>query len=78
MEEDPLAPAPVPQVIVAGLQPKLKAQVLGGLEFLQLAAFLSPKLGLVRASRSRVKAARSLAWWDAVCLQRPLLPPQQP
>lgn len=78
MEEDPLTPAPVPQVIVTGLQSKLKAQVLGGLEFLQLAAFLRPKLGLVSAPRSRVEAAGGLAWRDAACLQWPLFPPQQP
>lgn len=78
MEEDPLTSAPVPQVIIAGLQPKLKAQVLGGLEFLQLAAFLRPKLGLVSTARSGVEAAGGLVWWDAAHLQWPLLSPQQP
>lgn len=78
MEEDPLAAAPVPQVIIAGLQPKLKAQVLGGFKFLQLAAFLRAQLGLVSAPRSGVKAAGGLAWRDAAGLQRPLLPTQQP
>jgi len=61
VEEDPFTPAPVPQVIIAGLQPKLKAQVLGGLELLQLAAFLRPELGFVNTSRSGLEAAWGLA-----------------
>lgn len=78
VQEDALAAAPVPQVIVAGLQPKLKAQVLRGFKFLQLAAFLRAQLGLVSAPRRGVKAAGGLAWRDAAGLQWPLLPSQQP
>lgn len=78
MEEDALAAAPVPQVIVAGLQPKLEAQVLRGFKFLQLAAFLRAQLGLVSTPRCGVNAAGGLAWWEAAGLQRPLLPTQQP
>lgn len=78
MEEDALAAAPVPQVVIAGLQPELKAQVLGGFKLLQLAAFLRAQLGLVSAPRRGVQAAGGLAGRDAAGLQRPLLAAQQP
>lgn len=74
MQEDALAAPPRPQVVVAGLGPRLQARLLGAPRLAGLAPLLGRQLGLVGAAGAPGAGRSQGRTW----LPQPLLGPQQP